>query len=114
MILDPRDKVLIDGQLVEIGADIAKSFSDGDRLLSTPSGLLLIPKNESELVRCCIDEATEAFNALSDVDDAQIALFYSRFAQRLEDAEIFGKIRAANDADVCVISGTGRNHPRLL
>ena len=113
MILDPRDRVLIDGQLVEIGADIAKSFSDGDRLLSTSSGLLLIPKNESELVRHCIDEATEAFNALSNVDDAQIALFYSRFAQRLEDAEIFGKIRAANDADVAKASAMGRSTTRL-
>ena len=114
MILDPRDKVLIDGQLVEIGADIAKSFSDGDRLLSTPSGLLLIPKNESELVRCCIDEATEAFNALNNVDDSQISLFYSCFAKRLEDAEIFRKIRTANNGDVAKASAMGRSTTRLV
>jgi hypothetical protein len=33
--LDPHDKVLIDGHLVEIGEGIASAFAEGDRLLAT-------------------------------------------------------------------------------
>ena len=73
MILDPHDKVLIDGHLVEIGEGIAKSFSEGDRLLATPSsGLLLVPKVELDLVGSCVDGALHAFSVLSKVDDAQL------------------------------------------
>ena len=115
MILDPRDKVLIDGQLVEIGEGIARSFSEGDRLIATPSsGLLLVPKAELDLVGSSVDEALDAFNALSKVDDAQIANFYSSFAKRFEDDEIFNKIRTANDKDVATASAAGRSTTRLV
>ena len=115
MILDPHDKVLIDGQLVEIGEGIAKSFSEGDRLLATPSsGLLLVPKAELDLVGSCVDDALQAFSALSKVDDAQIANFYSSFAQRLEDDEIFSKIRKANDGDVIAATAAGMSTTRLV
>ena len=115
MILDPHDKVLIDGHLVEIGEGIAKSFSEGDRLLATPSsGLLLVPKAELDLVGSCVDDALQAFNALSKVDDAQIANFYLSFAQRLEDDEIFSRIRMANDRDVVAATAAGRSTTRLV
>ena len=115
MILDPHDKVLIDGHLVEIGEDIAKSFSEGDRLLATPSsGLLLVPKAELDLVRLCVDDALHAFSVLSKVEDAQIAKFYSSFAQRLEDDEIFSRIRMANDRDVVAATAAGRSTTRLV
>ena len=115
MILDPHDKVLIDGHLVEIGEGIAKSFSEGDRLLATPSsGLLLLPKAELDLVRSCVGDALGAFSALSKVEDAQIANFYSSFAKRLEDDDIFSKIRIANDRDVITATGAGRSTTRLV
>jgi len=115
VILDPHDKVLIDGLLVEIGEDIAKSFSEGDRLLATPSsGLLLVPKAELDLVRLCVDDALHAFSVLSKVEDAQIAKFYSSFAQRLEDDEIFSRIRMANDRDVVAATAAGRSTTRLV
>ena len=115
MILDPHDKVLIDGHLVEIGEGIAKSFSEGDRLLATPSsGLLLVPKAELDLVGSCVDDAHHAFSVLGKVDDAQIANFYSSFAQRLEDDEIFSKIRKANDGDVIAATAAGMSTTRLV
>jgi glutamate-5-semialdehyde dehydrogenase len=115
VILDPHDKVLIDGHLVEIGEGIAKSFSEGDRLLATPSsGLLLVPKAELDLVGSCVDDAIQAFSALSKVDDAQIANFYSSFAKRLEDDEIFSRIRMANDRDVVAATAAGRSTTRLV
>jgi glutamate-5-semialdehyde dehydrogenase len=115
VILDPHDKVLIDGRLIEIGEGIAKSFSEGDRLLATPSsGLLLVPKAELDLVGSCVDDAHHAFSVLGKVDDAQIANFYSSFAQRLEDDEIFSKIRKANDGDVIAATAAGRSTTRLV
>lgn len=115
MKLDPHDKVLIDGELVEIGESIASAFAEGDRLLATSStGLLLVPKAESDLVRSCIDDALNAFSALSNVDESQISNFYLRFAQRLEDDEIFRVIRAANDGDVATAAALGRSTTRLL
>jgi glutamate-5-semialdehyde dehydrogenase len=114
VILDPHDKVLIDGHLVEIGEVIAQSFSEGDRLLATPSsGLLLVPKAEADLVGSCVEDALHAFSALSKVDDGQIANFYSSFAKRLEDDGIFSKIRIANDRDVIAAKAAGRSTTRL-
>jgi glutamate-5-semialdehyde dehydrogenase len=115
VILDPHDKVLIDGHLVEIGEGIAKSFSEGDRLLaSRSSGLLLVPKAELDLVGSCVDDALRAFSALSKVEDAQIANFYSSFAKRLEDDEIFSGIRLANERDVVAATAAGRSTTRLV
>jgi glutamate-5-semialdehyde dehydrogenase len=115
VILNPHDKVLIDGQLVEIGEGIAKSFSEGDRLLATPSsGLLLVPKAELDLVGSCVDDALSAFGVLSKVDDAQISNFYLSFAKRLEDDEIFSRIRMANDRDVVAATAAGRSTTRLV
>jgi glutamate-5-semialdehyde dehydrogenase len=114
VILDPHDKVLIDGHLVEIGEVIAQSFSEGDRLLAAPSsGLLLVPKAETDLVGSCVEDALHAFSALSKVDDGQIANFYSSFAKRLEDDGIFSKIRIANDRDVIAAKAAGRSTTRL-
>ena len=115
MTLNPHDKVLIDGQLVEIGEEIARRFSDGDLLLAPPSsGLLLVPKAETDLVGNCIEDALRAFSELSNVAESQITEFYSRFAERLEDEEVFSAIRAANDVDVATASATGRSITRLV
>ena len=115
MTLNPHDKVLIDGQLVEIGEDIARRFSDGDLLLAPPSsGLLLVPKAESDLVLNCIEDALRAFSELSNVAESQITDFYSRFAERLEDEEVFSAIRAANDVDVATANAAGRSITRLV
>ncbi|MEI8069090.1 MAG: aldehyde dehydrogenase family protein [Actinomycetota bacterium] len=114
MKLDPRDKVLIDGQLVDIGEKIARSFSEGDRLLSVPSsGLLLIPRTEIDIVRSCVNTATEAFKALSAASSKQIANFYSGFARRLGDETIFKQIRVVNDHDVATAQASGRSTTRL-
>ena len=115
MTLNPHDKVLIDGQLVEIGEDIARRFSEGDRLLApATSGLLLVPQAESDLVSTCIEDAVRAFSELGNVAESQITDFYSRFVERLEDDEVFSAIRAANDIDVATASAMGRSTTRLV
>ena len=113
--LEPHDKVLIDGQLVEIGSEIASAFRDGDRLIATTSaGILLVSKSETELVTSCITSSIEAFSALGDVTDGQIRSFYKGFARRLQDDEIFSQIRKANEQNVTDAQAKGRSTTRLV
>ena len=113
--ISPHDKVLIDGRLVDIGEEISRTFSEGDRLVATPSsGLLRIPQAEAEVVKSCIDEALISFGALSGVDDEQISQFYAAFARRLLDVDIFNQIRVVNDKDVATADALGRSTTRLL
>jgi len=114
MKLDPQDKILVDGQLVEVGEKIAEAFEVGDKLLASPSaGLLLVPKSESDLVGVSVGEAVAAFSELCNVTDAQITDFYDGFAQRLADDALFEKIRAVNNEDVARASALGRSTTRL-
>jgi glutamate-5-semialdehyde dehydrogenase len=115
MQLNRHDKVLVDGQLVEIGTKIAESFSDGDRLIAiASSGLLLVSKAELDVVKTCVDEAISAFSALNGLDDAKITQFYAGFAERLRDDAVFKKIRAANEGDVSAAKSIGRSTTRLV
>ena len=115
MKLQPHDRVLIGGELVEIGSEIANSFSDGDRLIATSSaGILHIPKSDSDLVSSCINGSIDAFSALGDVTDSQIKSFYEGFARRLQDEAIFSQIREANERNVADAQAKGRSTTRLV
>jgi glutamate-5-semialdehyde dehydrogenase len=115
MKLQPHDKVLIGGELVEIGKEIADAFVDGDRLIATTSaGLLLVPKADSDLVASCINESVSAFSALEDVTDSQIMSFYEGFARRLKDEAIFSQIREANERNIADAQAKGRSTTRLV
>ena len=115
MKLQPHDKVLIGGKLVEIGSEIANAFVDGDRLIATASaGLLLVPKSDSDLVTSSITESLNAFAALSEVTDRQIMSFYEGFARRLMDDGIFKQIRDANEKNVSDAQSKGRSTTRLV
>jgi len=113
--LQPHDRVLIGGELVEIGTEIANAFVDGDRLIATTSaGVLLIPKSDSELVTSCINESIDAFSALGHVTDSQIMSFYEGFARHLKDEAIFSQIREANERNVADAQANGRSTTRLV
>ena len=115
MKLQPHDRVLIGGELVEIGTEIANAFVDGDRLIATTSaGVLLIPKSDSELVTSCINESIDAFSALGHVTDSQIMSFYEGFARHLKDEAIFSQIREANERNVADAQANGRSTTRLV
>lgn len=115
MKLQPHDRVLIGGELVEIGTEIANAFVDGDRLIATTSaGVLLIPKSDSELVTSCINESIDAFSALGHVTDSQIMAFYEGFARHLKDEAIFSQIREANERNVADAQANGRSTTRLV
>ena len=113
--LQPHDRVLIGGELVEIGSEIANAFLDGDQLIATNSaGILHIPKSDSDLVSSCIDGSIDAFSALGDVTDTQIMSFFEGFARRLNDDAIFGQIREANERNVVDAQAKGRSTTRLV
>ncbi|MEY4656929.1 MAG: hypothetical protein RL073_1156 [Actinomycetota bacterium] len=115
MNLQPHDKVLIGGELVEIGREIADAFVDGDRLIATTSaGLLLVPKSDSDLVSSFINDSIDAFSALGDITDRQIMSFYEEFARRLKDEGIFNQIRKANETNVADAQAKGRSTTRLV
>jgi glutamate-5-semialdehyde dehydrogenase len=115
MKLQPHDKVLIGGELVEIGREIADAFVDGDRLIATTSaGLLLVPKSDSDLVLSCINDSIDAFSALGAITDRQIMSFYEEFARRLKDEAIFYQIREANERNVADAQAKGRSTTRLV
>jgi glutamate-5-semialdehyde dehydrogenase len=107
--------VLIGGELVEIGNEIANAFVDGDRLIATTSaGILLVPKSDSDLASSCINGSIDAFSALRDVEDSQIMSFYEGFACRLKDETIFSRIREANERNVADALAKGRSTTRLV
>ena len=113
--LQPHDRVLIGGDLVEIGSEIANAFLDGDRLIATTSaGILHIPKSDSDLVSSCISASINAFSALGDVADSQIKSFYEGFARRLKEDVIFSQIREANKRNVADAQAKGRSTTRLV
>ncbi|MEY3277902.1 MAG: gamma-glutamyl phosphate reductase [Actinomycetota bacterium] len=115
MKLQPHDKVLIGGELVEIGSEIADAFVDGDRLIATTSaGLLLVPKADSDLVASCITKSIDAFSALGYATNHQIMSFYEAFARRLKDEVIFNQIREANERNVADAQAKGRSTTRLV
>ncbi len=49
MKLQPHDKVLIGGELVEIGREIADAFVDGDRLIAKCAGVVVTTLTASTL-----------------------------------------------------------------
>ena len=115
VILQPQDRVLIGGELVDIGSEIANAFLDGDRLIATTSaGILLVPKSDSDLVTSCINGSIDAFSAMGDVTDSQIMSFYEGFARRLKDEAIFSQIREANKRNVADAQAKGRSTTRLV
>ena len=114
MQLHPTDKIIINGQLSEIGAAIANQYQAGDAIVATnTSGLLVIPGSEIQLVEQCVQSAQYAFEQLAQVDTESIRKFFSAFANRLANDEIFSWIKQANNRDVESARERGRSTTRL-
>ena len=114
MQLQPTDKIIINGELSEIGAAIANQYQKGDAIVATnSSGLLVIPGSEIRLVEDCVNKAHYAFEQLAHADSAAIRKFFALFASRLEDDQVFELIKRANDLDVESAAQRGRSTTRL-
>lgn len=90
-------------------------LAPGDRVV--PLGefgeLLVISKSAAEAAAQAVARANEAFRELATVSDTAINAFFSGFAARLADDQVFSAIAAANAADVADARARGRAVGRL-
>ena len=103
-------------RLVTVPEDLAEAFIDGDRLVvvQDTGDLLHIPQAAWSTATDAVDSAVEAFESMANVGDDQITAFYTGFADRLADGDVFGLIEAANVVDVERARERGRSTTRLM
>lgn len=102
-------------RVTQVSAELAASFTAGDRLVvvQTTGDLLRIAQQESERVDQAVGAALDAFAALSECTDEQITAFFAACADTLEDPDVVDAIRVANAADVNAAQRRGRSTTRL-
>lgn len=90
-------------------------LAPGDRVvpLSEFGELIVISKAAADAAAQAVARANDAFRKLASVNDAAIAAFFTGFAARLEDDQIFSAIAKANAADVADARARGRAVGRL-
>ncbi len=102
-------------QYTTVSADLASSFTAGDRLIvvNDTGDLLHVPQAEVDVAAGAVGQAAAAFAALGAVADTAITDFFEQFAKRLEADETFGPIAVANADDVAAARKRGRSTTRL-
>lgn len=114
MNVQATDRVLVDGKLIAIGSAVAHAYRDGDRIVASSNGeLLIIPKSEIDLVEQIVHQSQVAFTALQTVDDEQIRQFFAVLARRIADDDVMDGVFAANREDIQRAKERGRSTTRL-
>jgi len=114
MIVRATDRILVNGKLINIGSAIADQFSDGDRIVASTDGqLMLIPKTEIDIVGQVVELSQRAFSLLQSASDDQISTFFRLFADRLADDVLMAEVLVANENDVEQAKQRGRSTTRL-
>ncbi len=109
--------IVHDGNKVtHVPAELAEAFRPGDRLVvvQATGDLLHVPAEAGAVADAAVDAAHRAFRRLGEVPDAAVVAFYESFARRLEDPGTYGRISAANEADVAAARARGRSVTRLI
>lgn len=75
--------------------------------------LLHIPQGEHDLVSTSVANALEGFAALADCSDEQITDFFERFADAIDDGQVFAEVLEANRTDIDMALSKGRSTTRL-
>ena len=103
-------------RVLRVDEQMAAAFVPGDSVVVVEhtQQLLLIPSAERSIARAAVSTASEAFEQLSRASDAQISAFYSGFADRLADDDVWADIMAENDKDVANATRRGRSTTRLV
>jgi glutamate-5-semialdehyde dehydrogenase len=115
--LKPGMPVLVGGdRIAYITEELAKKFQPGDKLLIVrkTGEILHIPKAIHDLVTNAVDRALKAFEAQQDLPDEQFTQFYTEFANRLANDDIWATIKRVNEADVSRAKAKGRSTTRLV
>jgi glutamate-5-semialdehyde dehydrogenase len=108
--------VLLGGdRITRISPELAEQFRPGDRLIVVrkTGEILHIPGTVHRLAEDAVSKALRAFEEQQSASDDQITQFYTEFADRLADADIWAKIARANAADVARAKEKGRSATRL-
>ncbi len=111
------ERILVGGdRFVTVDDQLAAAFGAGDRLVVVhdTGDLLHVPQAEHRIVDRAVAAATDAFEAMADVDDDRITTFFDAFAARLADDDAFAPIAQANLADVQSAQQRGRHTGRLV
>ncbi len=115
MSVRATDRVLVKGRLIEIGDEIADLYSEGDRIVASADGqLLLIPKTEIDIVERVVKQSQVAFSLLQAASEDQISRFFGLLAHRLADDVIMSEVMVANENDVEQARQRGRSTTRLV
>lgn len=102
-------------RIAYVSPELARDFRAGDRLLvvQDTGALLHIPAREARIASDAVGRAQAAFQRMGSVSDAQISAFFDAFASHLSDDARWGRISAANAADVEAARSRGRSTTRL-
>lgn len=103
-------------RFTRVDEKLASEFRPGDRLIVVQSDgtLIRVPAAVARSVEESVGRCRGAFEALRNLDQAKVTLFYSHFADRLEDDGVFAAIERANAADVTAARTAGRATGRLV
>ncbi|MFZ1309448.1 MAG: glutamate-5-semialdehyde dehydrogenase, partial [Candidatus Microthrix parvicella] len=103
-------------RIVRVTAELASSFTDGDRLLTVPStgALLHVPASVGRVTEAAVGRAAAAFADMGAVSDQAVTAFFETFADRLADDAIFAPIAMANAADIAAAQAKSRSTTRLV
>jgi len=108
--------ILVGGdRVLRVSAELAQKFQPGDRLIVVrkTGDILHIPQAVHEMATEAVDRALEAFEVQQSASDDQFTRFYTGFADRLADDDIWAKVGRANEADVARAREKGRSTTRL-
>lgn len=103
-------------RVVEVDAELAAAFTEGDRLVvvQDTGDLLHIGQADWDRAAEAVDSAVSAFARMGVIADEQIAGFFDAFATYLEDDESYAPIARANAEDVSRARERGRSTTRLV
>ncbi len=109
-------QLLVGGsRLYTVDEQLASAFAEGDelRFAESTGELLHIPRAELQVAREAVSRSLAAFRQMSTVTSDQIAAFYSEFADRLANDELWSAISEVNARDVEDAKRRGRSTTRL-
>ena len=100
---------------VQVSAELASSFVDGDRLVVVQESgdLIHIEASVARVVDEAVSRAVIGFERLATTPLAIVDDFYDSFARLLSDDEVFESIKSANENDVDDARLRGRSIGRL-
>jgi len=102
------------GEVFRVDEALAANFKAGDTLVANAlAGLLHIPASITAIVDSAMAECSQAFSAMSSVQDSQIVGFFRAAAAKLQDDELWAAIAQTNAADVEDAASRGRSVTRL-